>query len=326
MKIIFILSLLGIIACLTYLPIVNVYYNYDYALEKDYSSSYSEYFFRAIVKSGQAMDIVLKFKKEEFISDYFAVTVMGFIDNPVDDYIYNRKNYHSIKYLAGRTYDVEDFTVAAFHYQADNIYLGIIVYYHGNYKPYSYINFRVDVSKYYYSDIKDLTFNTNYTVDTSIFASAVLPFGYENFIRIHNESVDEMEIQLTTHESHKNNSFKVDVCEYKEKPTELEIYYGIGAEKCVIGLENFSDDDKLFRYLFTKDENISYLSIGIRNQISSLSYLNIFIYNDDQPEPTPGPTEGPSDEPSGTPDDKGGSSEKNKLSNILVSLLLLFIL
>lgn len=325
MKIIFILSLLGIIACLTYLPIVNVYYNYDYALEKDYSSSYSEYFFRAIVRSGQGMDIVLKLKKQEFISDYFAVLVMEFLDNPTDDYIYNRKNYQRMEYLTARPYENRDFTFVAFYCQVNYNYLGIIVSYR-NYRPYSYINFRVDVSRYYYSDIKDLNFNTNYTVDTSIFVPSKLPFGYQTFIRIHNESVDEMEIQLTTLEGYKNDSFKVDVCEYKEKPTELEIYYGIGEEKCYIGLENFSDDDKLFRYLFTKDENTSYLAIRIINEISSLSYLNIFIYHDEQPEPTPGPTEGPSDEPSGTPDDKGGSSEKNKLSNILLLLLFLFIL
>ena len=324
MKIIFIIPLLGIISCLNNLPIADVYYNYDYNLTKDYSSSYSQYFFRAMVIPGQKIDIELKFEREEFFdNNYFNILVMEFNNCPSNDDIYNHQNYQTITQLHGDSYYmISNFVVQPFRYNTNNNYLGIIVFYGGTFRKLSFLNFRIDVSKYYYSDIEDLTYNTNYTVDVGRFYDFKIPMYYQTFIRIHNQSVNEMEIQLTTHEGYKNDSFKVDVCEYKEMPTQAQVYYGHGAEKCVYNLENFSDDDKEFKYMFTKDENISYLTIGIINQASDLNYLNIFIYHDEQPEPTSGPTGGPSD----TPDGKGGSSEINHISNILMDLLFLFIL
>lgn len=164
------------------------------------------------------MDIELKLKKSEFINhNYFRVLVMSFNEYPTDNCIYYRQYYQEMIYPNSRYYAIGDYIVIAFYYQTNYNYLGIIINFQQAFQSFSYINFRVDVTKYYYSDIKDLTFNTNYTVDTSMFSPPILPFGYQNFIRIHNESVDEMEIQLTTHDSYKNDSFKVDVCEYKEK-------------------------------------------------------------------------------------------------------------
>ena len=54
-----------------WLPIVNISFNYDYDLQKNYSSNYSEYFFRAIISPQQDMDIEIKMTKNEFKEDYF---------------------------------------------------------------------------------------------------------------------------------------------------------------------------------------------------------------------------------------------------------------
>lgn len=175
MKIIFIISLLGMISCFTYLPIADVYYNYDYNLTKYYSSSYTEYFFRAMVNPGQRIDVELKFERAEFSDNYFNVLVMEYNYCPTNDDIYNRRNYQKIEQLHGEYYMVSNYIVQYFRYNTNYNYLGIIVDYRLPFRKLSYLNFRVDSSKYYYSDIEDLTYNTNYSVDVTRFPDSRIP-------------------------------------------------------------------------------------------------------------------------------------------------------
>lgn len=282
MKIIFIITLVGIIAASEYLPIPTIYYNYDYNLYDTYSRSYTEYFFRAIVKSGQTMDVELRVKNSEFYTGYFSVTVLAFYNNPTDDNdIYYRRNYNDKQDLTGRYIDRGDYKYIAFRYDAKYNYLGIIVTRSSTYRQFSYLIFRVDVTKYYYSDIKELNYNTDYYFDTSIWDPPKVPYGYEVFVRIAVHPEDKMEIRLETKVYYnKDTDFNVNVCQFKDKPTESQVYYGTNSEICKNGLSNDSSEDKKYVYPFTTEKEINYLSIKIINQLTDLSYLYIYIYSE----------------------------------------------
>ena len=95
MKIILFCLLLGIITSSS-LPIVDVWFNYDYSLQKDFSSTYNEYFFRATVLPGEKMDIELRMTKSEFYDNYFSVMVLDYNTYPSDASIYNKEGYRTI--------------------------------------------------------------------------------------------------------------------------------------------------------------------------------------------------------------------------------------
>jgi hypothetical protein len=77
----------------------------------------------------------------------------------------------------------------------------------------------------------------------------------------------------------KNTAFKVDVCQYVNKPTQDQVYYGNNAAKTMTSLENTSEEDEKYYYPFTTGEGIRYLSICITNNLDNLDYLFIYIYS-----------------------------------------------
>lgn len=285
MKIIFIIALLGIISSSsTYFPIPTLYFNYDYVLDKT-SISYAEYYFRAVVDKKKTMDFELVVKNKEFTENYFEIRVVGYSSSPSDDDIYHY-SWGSISGLSARFYDKGEYKVIAYRYDASDYfnYLGIMVSYTST-RPsdfsYSYIVFRVDVTKYYYSNIKDLDYNTEYKFDVSIWDPPKVPYGYQVFVRIFVHPDDKMEIRLETQSSYdKNSAFKVDVCQFKEKPSESQVYYGSNSKVCKNGLSNDSSESKKYVYPFTTEEDINYLAISIINQLSDLNYLYIYIYSE----------------------------------------------
>lgn len=282
MKIILFCLLLGIITSAS-LPIVDVWFNYDYSLQKDYSSSYKEYFFRATVLPGEKMDIELRMTKSEFHSNYFSVLVLDYYNYPSDNSIYNKADYNYRETPVSSYYDQDNYRVLYFTYTSRNSYLGIVVYFQQDWIQFSYLLFRVDITKYKYSNIKELDYNTYYTYDTKIFNPPVIPKGYQIYIRIAVHQDDKMEIQLETKATYDaKNAFKVDVCQYSSKPVEKQVYYGTGALKCVTGLSNESTESMRYIYPFTTELDASWLSISIINQIQDrdLTWLNMYIYSE----------------------------------------------
>ena len=279
MKIIFIFALIGIV--FSDFPIPTMYYNTDYVLDKT-AISYAKYYFRAVVDDSKKMDFELVVKNSEFHENYFQVKVIGYSYSPSDTEIY-RYYWDGLTGLTGRYINRGDYKVIAFRYDVTTYYnyLAIEVSY-TTYRPsYSYIVFRVDVTKYYYSNIKDLNYNTDYKFDVSIWDPPKVPYGYQIFVRIAVHPDDKMEIQLTTQSTYdKNSAFKVDVCQFKEKPSESQVYYGSNSKVCKNGLSNDSSEDKKYVYPFTTESEINYLAISIINQLNDLSYLFIYIYSE----------------------------------------------
>ena len=173
MKIVLFAFLIGIIATSTSPTVVPVWFNYDYSLQKDYSLHYSEYYFRAKVEPKKKMDIELRMNENEFQSNYFTIYVLDYGFDPTDEQITHREGTSIKGYITGRTYPQGKYKVIAFAYTtAEYIdtqynYLGIIVSYEQTsvWQTFSYLYFRVDVTKYYYSNIKDLDYNTYYSYD-----------------------------------------------------------------------------------------------------------------------------------------------------------------
>ena len=150
MKIILLSLVFGIISSAT-VPVVNVWYNYDYSLLKDYSSSYSEYYFRAEVFSSDTMDIELNVTKGTFNNDYFIVTVLDYNHYPSDKEIMEQTGTSIVKRPEGwvnKEYEGYGYWVVTFPYESTNRYLGIIVsYIPGYYVEFSYLHFKVDITK-----------------------------------------------------------------------------------------------------------------------------------------------------------------------------------
>lgn len=287
MKIILLILIFGIISSTT-LPVIPIWYNYDYELMKDFSSSYTQYFFKARVISYDDMDIELNMTQTDYSENYFSVLVMDYEIEPTYDDIYYMKHYNYRTVLPSHDYDQGGYKIMAFTYRAYYNYLGIVVSYQASsFHQFSYLYFRVDVTKYKYSNIKELNYNEKYSFYTQIFNGQIIPRNYQIYIRIKVISDDNMEIQLTTDQSNDpNTDFKVDVCQYKEIPNESQVYYGIGAEKCDNGLPNSSEEKNYYAYKFSTELKVQYLSISIINQITDeskylyLKKLDIYIYSE----------------------------------------------
>ena len=284
MKIIYFLLIFGIIYSSTNLPdkVVDIYYNVEYALSKDLSRQFTYYPFRLPVIAGDKMDIEIKVPNNA--KQEFYLEVYEYDYRPNDIQLYDHVNGVSMgKYLASNYYYEGNFTVYYYTFQVSqnatkgsyfSIYLTVPNY------DYSSLYFRINLSKYKYSKIKDLKITKNYEIDTSIFEDRKIPYGYQSYIRVSSLRDEQIQIQLATHEDYdKNSSFIVDVCEYNNFPDEALVYYDFGAVNCQT-INNTSTKKAEYYYDFQTQKNIQYLSIRIINNIPDLNYLSIYIYAD----------------------------------------------
>ena len=304
MKEIVFLLILGIIACATVMPVIDTYYNGEYDLSRDYSEDINAYGFRLPVIPYDRLDIEIKIKKED--TNNFDGLVYTYATTPTDEDI---RNYGGtlISHLSENRYDEGDYTV---YYKTFQVPEGInyfaVYAFYNMYQFHSYIHVRINLSRYKYSYIKDLPFNTNYEFDTSIFSNGIIPYNYGIFMRLPINR-DTIEIQLTTQKEYdKNAAFKVDVCEFDHLPTSSEVYFGTNAKKCFTNLQNKSTENLKYKYPFSSEENVNYISICVTNQNTDLSYIKTNIYK----EVSPG----------------SGSAEKNNFSKILLGLLFLILI
>ena len=281
MKIIYFLLVLGLINCSTVPSVVyDLWYNYEYSLQKDLYHDFTYYAFRIPVNYEGKMDFEIKILESEY--QKFKIWVHQYYYTPDIDSI--NSNHKSEGYLSGSgSYKEDKYKVYSYSFEASkgSKYFSIELEV-PNYNSFSYMIVRVNSDKYHYSKIKDLNFNTDYPIDTEKFTgnNKRIPPLYQIFIRIGVFDDDEMEIQLTTHEAYdKNTAFKVDVCQYEKKPTEEQVYYGNKAAICQTGLGNESKKEGKYHYPFTTGKGIRYLSISIINQLSNLDYLYIYIYS-----------------------------------------------
>ena len=282
MKAIYLLLVFGIITCSS-VPgqVFDIWYNYEYTLTQDLTSyDYTYYPFRIPVNYEGTMDFEIKIPKTEY--QKFVIYVHEWYKVP-DIYDITSAHGTSKKVVGSGDYEEGDYWVYSYAFlaSANAIYFSIEVEI-PNRLGFTYMVVRVNLSKYHYSNIKDLTFNTDYKIDTSIFTANNfrIPHLYQIYIRIKVFDDDEMEIQLTTHQAYdKYNAFKVDVCQYVDEPTQQQVYYGNNAARTNTSLENTSEEGGKYYYPFTTDKGIRFLSICITNQIGDLDYLFIYIYS-----------------------------------------------
>ena len=287
MKIIYSFLIFGLIYSATIDPtqVIDIYYNVEYLLSQDLSKQFSYYPFRLPVIAGDKMDIEVRVPDDAAHNFYLEVYEYNYMPNDYQIYHHERGIIKAEGKVAITNYYREDSsTVYYYTFQVSpdatpgsyfSIYVTIPNY------SYTYLYFKVNLSRYKYSNIKDLDFLNDYQIDTSIFGDRKIPYGYQIYIRLSSLSEDKMQIQLTTHEAYDpNTAFKVDVCQYNTKPVESQVYYGLGAVNCVTGLKNSATQKYKYYYDFQTGPNIEYISISIINYISDLDYLFIFIYTE----------------------------------------------
>ena len=160
MKDIVFLLILGIIACKTVIPVQDIYYNGEYDLSYKYSEEINAYGFRLPVIPNDKLDIEIKIKKEDTFN--FDGLVYAYAANPSDEDIQNYGGVE-ISSISQNMYYEGDYAVYYKTFQVPEGYKYFIVYaVYETYYPYSYIFVRINLSRYKYSYIKDLAFNTNY--------------------------------------------------------------------------------------------------------------------------------------------------------------------
>lgn len=277
MKVFYLLSLIGLIACSSVFPkVVDIWYNYEYQLLRDYSSAYNDYAFRLPVIPGDKMDIEIKLAKGD--NNNFVLYFYGFSYNPSDQEIFNYKGtpltISSQYYYYEGSYIVYAFTIQA---PTGCTYFGIHLT-TSSYYAYSYLTLRVNIARYKYSVVHDLSSTKTLLVDTSIFGDGYIPVQYRIFIKSRVNPGQYMAIQLNTKYNYdRNYAFQVDVCEFYGQPTDAQVYYGYGSKRCLNTLVNYSYDANYYTYYFTADRDINYVSIRIINNCQNLDYLNIYV-------------------------------------------------
>ena len=283
MKVIYVFAFLGIIYSSTIAPtkVFDIYYNVEYSLSQDLQSQFTYYPFKLPVKPGDKMDIEIKIPN--FANHDFYLEVYEYNFEPTNDQVYKRINgvykgkispinfyYEGQSTVFYNTFKVSEEALPGAYF---SIYVTIPNYY------YTYLYLRINLSKYKYSNIKDINFSTDYTIDTSIFGDRKIPYKYQIYLRLPFMSEDQMQIQLTTHEAYEKDysAFEVDVCQYDTRPVESQVYYDRGAINCQTKLKNISTQKTKYYYDFQTERNVQYLSIRIINYIPDLNYLFIYI-------------------------------------------------
>ena len=282
MKIICLFLIFGFISC-TEDPsqAFDIWYNYEYNLQKQMRLQYSRYVFRLPVNYVGKMDMEVKILASD--DNTFSFEVYQYNYEATLDNILNRDAISDYPDCLGegKTYYEGSYIVYPYTFRSrqNGKYFGIELTL-PNFS-YNYIIFRVNSQKYQYSNVKELKLNTDYPIDTSIFGDEVVPAGYQIYIRIRSFSQDNMEVQLTTHKVYnKYTAFQVDVCQYDDVPTESQIYYGDPKRPCNREIQNISEEEKLFRFPFSTESDVNYLSIRIINKEQELGYLNIYVYSE----------------------------------------------
>lgn len=295
-KILILLALLFTITSReTYDQIINVWYNYEYSLLK-YYADYNKYFFRAQIIPGNKFDVELKMDYHYTSNTkYFQVYIYEYENEPSDGEIMSNCPHAREQYpvnMYGDPYPEGDYYVLQYHYEKQDYYanyLGIIIEYFDTYTheylKFNYLAFRLNSNKYYFSNILDLSFNTHYELPVSQLDQSVIPPGYRVYVRSEIFSNDTVEIRLETKEKYSTTAFRVDVCQYKEKPVESQVYYGQGSVKCETDIGNDSKEDKKYVFPFKTELDVHHLSIIIFNQINPVTegyarYLDIYIYSE----------------------------------------------
>jgi len=283
MKIIYLLLIFGLAFCGTELPteVYDIYYNYEYHLEQYYKTKYKYYSFRLPVNGGDKMDIEIRILKSA--SQDFEVVVYEYENYPS----YNQVIEHTGKYVVSPTQQKKeygDYYIYYFTVEATKayklFYFAIDVTIPDD--DYKTLIFLVDLTKYKYSTIQDLTLNTDYPWDKSMFNDGLIPLYYQIYIRISSFSQDKCEVQLTTdYTVSRLYDFQVDICQYSYKPTQQQVYYGDDKEvPCKNNIPNTCETDLHYYFPFETESNVNYLSIRITNKLGDLKNLKIHIYSE----------------------------------------------
>lgn len=287
MKIFCLFSFIGLFACKIIMPFaVEIYYNYEYPLLKDYSRRYNEYDFKLRVIPGDKMDVEIKFAKGE--NNSFTLYSYGFPYNPSEKELSNDGT--QIYYSSQHYYYEDNYVIHASTIQvpAGCSYLGIRLT-QSNYYNYSYLTLTANATKYKYSNIYDLSTIKRIGVDTAIFGYGNIPYQYHFFAKAYLNPVpyhNTVVVSMDTWKAYdKYTAFQVDVCEYKSEPTDYEIYSGneIRAIRCLKSLVNYSLKGNTYYYNFTKHQFTKYVSVRIINNLQNLVSLSIYVSSFYQP-------------------------------------------
>ena len=290
MKAIIFILILGIVLNAS-TPVYDIYYNHGYNLQQNLQTE-TNFLFRTPTNPGDKMDFVFTFPKSYVDTFNFYLSVCQCPDRPTDDqmramafddsyYCYQFQRYTD--YYDDDNYHYYYFTYPRNGYTYDNAkYLAISVYYR-DYKPYSYLKFIIDAATYKYSNIKELEYNQNYHLDTSIFhhtETGKIPANYQIYIRIKVNSNDEMEIRLTTNEYQRYEGlFTVDIGQFQSEPSDSDVYYAYNADVWKHPSVIQTTDINQYKFPFTTEDKIKFLTIRIINSME-LNELGIYIYSE----------------------------------------------
>ena len=264
MKAIIFILILGIVLNAS-TPVYDIYYNIGYNLQQNLQTE-TNFLFRTPTNPGDKMDFVFTFPKSYVDTFNFFLSVCQCTIWPsneemremtFNDDTYCHKFTRYTDYYDDDNYHYYYFTYPINGYTYDNVkYLAISVYYR-DYKPYSYLKFKIDAATYKYSNIKELEYNQNYHLDTSIFhhtETGKIPANYQIY-------------------------FTVDIGQFQSEPSDSDVYYAYNADVWKHPNVIQTTDKNLYKFPFTTEDKIKFLTIRIINS-RELNELGIYIYSE----------------------------------------------
>lgn len=261
-----------------------LYYNYAYVIydshdQSDYLTP-RDYYGKIQVHRNDHMEI--QFRVEKGVEINIKMSVWLFDHEPTDEEVTGWTQWEphdaTINYNSPEDYDIYEFP-GGVDTKGCN-YIGL------RFTPQqSVLHLTFFARSSFYNYIKDLNYNTNYYADMSIFPDGKFPSQFHYYIRIAVHSEDKMEIQLESSKIYTENSFKVDVCQYKYSPTTANVYGDYIPPGTVCNNITSTRIDKGSVYdthitEFTTNKDISHLAIHIACYIPGQEYLKFYIFSE----------------------------------------------
>ena len=273
---------LSIFCSTTFPDVYSLYYNYAYVIIDSHSSDFlppSTYYGK--IKAHRNDNIEIQFRVDKDIQIAFDISVVTFDHDPSDSEVMNYASwtgYNAVKDISPVDYDIYKYPSII---STDN-YNYIAIRFTTLYSLYHLTFFAMSQ---YYNYIKDIDYNVAYYADMSIFSSGVFPDEFHYYFRVNAFSEDNMEIQLETTKVYTANSFKVDVCQYKSRPTTANVYGDYVPTGTACNDITYTNIDKgsvydTHRTEFTTNKDINYLAVHIACYIPGQNYLKFYIYSE----------------------------------------------
>ena len=252
-------------------------FNTEGTLPFDIFSGYEEYALKCIAYDGLRIDIEMKFPKIPNIK--FNLTVYEYDHFPTDDDINNR-NYENEPALISTFIEEDNNYLYNYFYKVTSeelAYYAVYILVLTDEENVQFdLTYNMKTNKYRYSDVIDLSCNTQNSFDTSIFPDGTIPELYEMYFRVPVLPNKNVIVNITT-DIVSSTDFDFYFCQNSTKPDDETVKNRRCEQQ-----DNEERISNVHKYTIKTKSTTSYLSMNIVNLLGDFKSLNIYIDNGEE--------------------------------------------